>query len=418
MVLGALGTACGGPPAPFPGYAPDVVVSPQRATLVPGETIHLTAVGPTRSIRWISLNRGVATVDSFGTVRAVALGVALIVAAGGDSGNLADTATVAVDPALRSLASARHFLVGAAVDMNAYRSDPLYRQKLAAEYNSVTPEGAMKFARIHPGPTQYTFTDADSIVSLALANGMAIHGHTLVWGEVLPEWVTAGTFTKAQLLQVLKDHITTVVGRYRGKIASWDVVNEVVDGSAAPLRNSIWLQKIGPEYIDSAFVWANRADPGAKLFLNENRAEGVNPKSNALLTLVQGLRSRGIHIDGVGLQAHFILTPPPPTASDLQTNLARFANAGFDVRVSEMDVRLADTADAAALDQQATVYHDMLDACLRVAPHCVAFTTWGFTDRHSWIPTYFPGFGRALPFDASYQPKPAYQALLARLQQP
>ncbi len=417
MILAVVGTACGGPTAAFPGYAHDVVVSPQRATLAPGDTFRLTATGPTRTITWTSLNGGVATVDSFGTVRAVTLGVALIVAAGGESGNLADTVTVAVDPPLRSLASAHHLLVGVAVDVNALHNDPLYRQKLASEYSSVTPEWVMKFSTIHPGPNQYAFDGADSLVSFAQANGMAVHGHTLVWGEALPSWITAGKFTRDQLLQVLRDHIATVVGRYRGKVATWDVVNEVV-GDTTPLRNTLWLQVIGPAYIDSAFVWARRADPGAKLYLNETHAEGINAKSTATLTLVQGLRARGIPIDGVGFQAHFTLTPPPPTAADLAANLARFVNAGFDVRVSEMDVRIADAAQASALDQQAAVYHDMLDACLRESPHCVAFTTWGFTDRHSWIPKFYPGYGRALPFDDSYQSKPAYTALLTRLQQP
>ncbi|HXJ29770.1 MAG TPA: endo-1,4-beta-xylanase [Gemmatimonadales bacterium] len=417
LVLGALGTACGGPTAALPGYAPDVVVSPRRATLVPGSTIGLTAIGPTHAINWTSLNRGVATVDSFGTVRAVALGVAMIVAAGGNSGKLADTATVAVDPPLRSLASVHHLLVGVAVDMNAFHSDAHYSQTLAAEYSSVTPEWIMKFGSIHPGPNQYSFADPDSLVSFALTHGMVVHGHTLVWGAALPAWVSGGTFTRDQLLKVLGDHIATVVGRYRGKVASWDVVNEVV-GDTTPLRNTLWLQVIGPAYIDSAFVWAHRADPGAKLYLNETHAEGINAKSTATLTLVQALRARGIPIDGVGFQAHFALTPPPPTAADLAANLARFVSAGFDVRVSEMDVRIADSAQASALDQQAAIYHDMLDACLRVSPHCTAFTTWGFTDRHSWIPKFYPGYGRALPFDGTYQSKPAYTALLTRLQQP
>jgi endo-1,4-beta-xylanase len=416
-VLGALGAACSGPTAAIPGYAHQVVVAPPRATLVPGDTIRLAAIGPSHTINWNSLNRGVATVDSFGTVRAVALGVALIVAAGGDSGTSADTATVAVDPPLRSLAGAHHLQVGVAVDMNAFHSDALYRQKLAAEYSSVTPEWVMKFATIHPGPNRYSFDAADSLVSFALANGMAVHGHTLVWGEALPQWITGGTFTRDQLLQLLKDHIATVVGRYRGTVATWDVVNEVVDDTV-PLRNTLWLKVIGPAYIDSAFVWAHRADPAAKLYLNETHAEGLNAKSNATLTLVQGLRARAVPIDGVGFQAHFTLTPPPPSAADLAANLARFVSAGFDVRVSEMDVRIADGASSSALDQQAAVYRDMLDACLQVSPHCVAFTTWGFTDRHSWIPKFYPGFGRALPFDASYGSKPAYTALLTRLQQP
>jgi endo-1,4-beta-xylanase len=415
LVFGALGTACGGPTAADSGYAPDVVVSPLRATLAPGDTLRLTATGPTRTITWTSLNSGVATVDSFGKVRALALGTALIVAAGAGQ---ADTATVVVQPTLRSVASARNFVMGTAVVMNAYNADPQYSQTLAAQFNSLVPGNVLKFDQVHPSPTQYNFANADELVRFAQANNMAIHGHTLVWDESLPAWITGGTFTKAQLLKVLAGHIATVVGRYRGKIASWDVVNEVVDGTTAPLRNTIWLQVIGPEYIDSAFVWTHRADPGTKLYLNETHAEGVNPKSNAVLSLVQGLRARGIPIDGVGFQAHFTLSPPPPTASDLQTNFARFATAGFDVRVSEMDVRIADTTGASALTTAATIYESTLDACLRLGSRCAGFTTWGFTDRYSWIPSAYPGFGRAMLFDENYQPKPAVGALIARLQQP
>lgn len=320
-------------------------------------------------------------------------------------------------PTFRQLAQSRRFVMGTAVDPNALRSDSLYRLKLATEYNGVTSEWAMKFGSIHPAPQQYDFTEVDRLVAFAQANGMAIHGHTLVWGEALPAWITAGSFTKTQLLQVLQDHISTVVGRYRSKIATWDVVNEVVDGSAAPLRSTVWLQVIGPEYIDSAFVWAHRADPGARLYLNDNHAEGVNAKSDTILALVRRLRARGIPIDGVGLQAHFTLTPPPPTAGDLQANFRRFADAGFDVRVSEMDVRIPDTAAATALAEEATIYHDVLDACLHLGARCASFTTWGFTDRISWIPAYFPGYGRGLPFDEQYAPKPAFYALTARLQQ-
>jgi endo-1,4-beta-xylanase len=345
----------------------------------------------------------------------MAVGVALIVAAVDAQ---ADTATVVVSPpTLRSLAVARSFVMGTAVDPNALRADAQYGQQLAAQYNGVTSEWAMKFGPIHPGATVYNFTDADRLVSYAQSNGMTIHGHALVWGDGLPLWITQTTYTKAQLLQVLKDHIATVVGRYRGKVASWDVVNEAVDDTVL-LRNTLWLRVIGPEYIDSAFVWTHRADPAAKLYLNDNHAEGLTTKSNNVLTLVQGLRARGIPIDGVGFQAHFTLNPPPPAASDLQANLARFANAGLDVRVSEMDVRVPDSASSAALSQEATIYHDMLDACLRVGARCTGFTSWGYTDKYSWIPKFYPGYGRALPFDAGYQPKPADDALAGRLQQP
>ena len=410
--------ACG-PTAPPPPKGMEV--SPQRPVLRQGDTLHLTAtisghgVDSVSAIHWTSLNGGVATVNSLGTVRAVGVGVAMIVAALQAD---ADTVPVVVQPpALRTLAAGRGFVVGTAVNPNALRSDAQYRQQLAAEYNGVTSEWAMKFGAIHPQPTVYDFVDADQLVSFAQSNNMAIHGHTLVWAEALPPWITQGKFTKAQLLQVLKDHITSVMGRYRGKVASWDVVNEVVDDTVL-LRNSLWLQVIGPEYIDSAFVWARQADPAAKLYLNETHAEGLNAKSQNVLTLVQALRTRGIPIDGVGFQAHFTLNPPPPTAADVQTNFARFANAGFDVRVSEMDVRVADTASASALDQEAAIYRYVLNACLALGARCTGFTSWGFTDKYSWIPKFYPGYGRALPFDAGYQPKPADAALAGRLQQP
>lgn len=410
--------ACG-PTAPPPPKAMEV--SPQRPVLRQGDTLHLTAtirghgVDSVNAIHWTSLNGGVAIVNSLGTVRAVGVGVAMIVAALDSN---ADTVPVVVQPpALRTLAARRGFVMGTAVDPNALRSDAQYRQQLAVEYNGVTSEWAMKFGAIHPQPTVYNFIDADQLVSFAQSNNMAIHGHTLVWAEALPSWITQGKFTKAQLLQVLKGHITSVMGRYRGKVVSWDVVNEVVDDTVL-LRSSLWLQVIGPEYIDSAFVWARQADPAAHLYLNETHAEGLNAKSQNVLTLVQALRARGIPIDGVGFQAHLTLTPPPPTAADVQANFARFANAGFDVRVSEMDVRVPDTATSAALDQEAAIYRYVLDACLRLGSRCTGFTSWGFTDKYSWIKKFYPGYGRALPFDAGYQPKPADDSLAARLQEP
>ena len=297
-------------------------------------------------------------------------------------------------PTLRLYAEARHFAMGAAVGMPAFRTDSEYRQNLAAEYNSLVPENAMKIGSIHPEATRYAFADADDLLTFAQSNHMAVHGHTLLWHQHLPAWITDVKFTKAQLLAVLRIHIETVVGRYKGRIATWDVVNEAVVDNGS-LRNSIWLQVIGPEYIDSAFAWAGRADPAARLYLNDYGAEWVNAKSNAILSLVQGLRARGVPVHGVGFQAHLT---PPSAASTVRENFARFASAGFDIRVSEMDVRIPDSAGASGLASQAKVYADLLDACLRVS-RCIGFTTWGFTDE-------------------SYQRKPAYDALMARLQQP
>lgn len=402
-----------------------LIVSPSSvSTLSPGDTRQLAATVQDAggsavsgaSVAWNSNNTAVATVDGNGLVRALASGTATISAT---SEGLAGSATVTVGtPTLRDLAAQRGFLVGTAVITNdgLLSTDPVYRQTLANQYNSVAGDNAMKFSVIHPSQTRYDFSYADELVAFAQANGMVVHGHTLVWNESLPGWVTGGSFSKAQLLAVLKDHITTVVGRYAGKVASWDVLNEGVIWNGA-LRPDVWLNTIGPEYVDSAFVWAHRADPKAELFYNDFGIEGPGEKTDSVLALVQRLRTRGVQVDGVGFQFHAFPDGPIPPASSVQATFARFANAGFDVRVSEMDVMIPDTAGPSALLQQAVVYRDVLDACL-LQSRCTGFMTWGFTDLYSWIPKSWPGYGRGLPFDADYLPKPAFDSLAARLRRP
>jgi endo-1,4-beta-xylanase len=323
---------------------------------------------------------------------------------------------------LRSLATARGFSIGAAVRDTAYSRDAQYRQTLLAQYNSIVPEDATDFYEIHASASGYNFAPADALVSFAQANGMAFHGHSLVWYRAIPTWVTAGGLTDAQVRAILKDHITTVVSRYRGKVASWDVVNEPLDNQGCfnnqcGLIASFWLTHLGAEYIDSAFVWAHRADPAAKLYLNEFRTETIMNKSDALLALAQGLKARGVPIDGVGFQVHILKQFfPAPTSAQVQANFQRFADAGFDIRITEMDVAIPDAGGAAELAAQATIYSDILNACLKVS-RCIELTTWGFSDRYNWVPKSFPGYGRALPFDSNYQPKPALNALLTGLGQ-
>jgi endo-1,4-beta-xylanase len=318
-------------------------------------------------------------------------------------------------PSLRLLADTRGFTMGAAVNPTASRNDAEYRQVLATQYNSVTSDDLMQWHRVHPQPGQYDFLPADSLVGYAQTNAMAVHGHALIWHSSLPTWVTGGTFTKAQLLAVIKDHIETIVGHYRGQIATWDVVNEALDDNGA-WRRSQWYTVIGPEYVDSAFVWAHRADPTARLYYNDYGGESMmTPKADSIFVLVSQLRARGIPVDGIGLQMHFSLDWIPPVSSVLQ-NMNRLALLGLDIRVSEFDVGIKDSqsSSSAALAQQAAAYGDMLGTCLSV-PRCRAFTSWGFTDLYSWVPGYFPGWGSALPFDSLYQTKPAFHAMIARL---
>jgi endo-1,4-beta-xylanase len=284
---------------------------------------------------------------------------------------------------------------------------------LAHEYDSVTPENAMKFAFVHPGRHRYD-ADADRIVRFATKHSMKVRGHTLVWYREAPDWVTKGKWTRSQLERVLRDHIRTVVGRYRGKVAEWDVVNEALDEDGK-LRDSVWTRVIGPDYIPLAFEWAHEADPDARLFYNDFDLEFPGPKARAAVALVRRLQADGVPIDGVGIQAHE-LTVRKPTTSDLDAALRSYSDLGLDVAITELDVGVHLPASKKELDDQADVYRNVLDACLE-APRCTSFTTWGFTDRHSWVPGEIDGFGDALPFDKEDRAKPAARAVKARLAQ-
>jgi endo-1,4-beta-xylanase len=260
---------------------------------------------------------------------------------------------------------------------------------------------------VHPEPGRYEWRGADTIVEYAEAHDMLVRGHTLVWHNQLPSWVEEGQWSREELLDVLHDHIHTVVGRYEGRIAAWDVVNEAVDDRGR-LRDTIWLQVIGPEYIELAFRWAHEADPEAELFYNDYSAEAMGAKSDAVYALVEELIAEGVPIHGVGLQMHLQLGRAPSHAR-VAANLERLAGLGLKTQITEMDVRVRDT-EPHTLERQAEVYGATLRLCLD-APSCTAFVLWGFTDRHSWVPTAFDGWGSPLIFDAGYAPKPAYERL-------
>jgi endo-1,4-beta-xylanase len=310
---------------------------------------------------------------------------------------------------LRDLADDRDLLIGAAVSAGPLRTDPRYAEVLGREFSFVTTENELKAGVVHPARDRYAFQDADDIVAFAEANDMAVRGHTLVWHQQMPDWLGAGSFGQAELEQILHDHITTVVGRYRGRIRVWDVVNEAVADRGSGLRQTLWSDGLGPVYIDKAFEWAHGADAEALLFYNDYGAEGMGAKSDRVYALVADMVARGVPIDGVGLQMHLTLATAP-NPEDVLANMERLAELGLAVHITELDVRLPTGPGPDLRERQAAVYRSMLSACLQ-APSCTAFTTWGFTDGYSWIPRFDPGFGQALIFDADYAPKPAYDAL-------
>jgi endo-1,4-beta-xylanase len=327
---------------------------------------------------------------------------------------LAALATLVEAAPLRDSASARGLHLGAAVAMGPLRNEPAYSDTLRREFNMVVAENAFKMDALRPSQTTFNFTDADALVAFAEQNGMAVRGHTLVWHSQLPGWLTGGGFTRDQTIAILRTHIQTVMGRYRGRIVQWDVVNEAVaDGTGQLRTDSFWYQRIGPDYIALAFQFAREADPTAALYYNDYEAEGLGQKSDAVFNLVSGLRTQGVPVDGVGWQMHKV--NPFRIQSQHVQNAQRLAALGVDVAITEMDVRIALPADASELQQQALAYGDAVRFCLE-QPNCSALVLWGFTDKYTWVPGVFPGFGEPLIFNATYQAKPAYTALQSVLE--
>jgi endo-1,4-beta-xylanase len=319
---------------------------------------------------------------------------------------------------LRAAAQRRGILIGAAVGVNQLETDPMYAITLARQFDEVTPENAMKFDALEPSPGEYTFVGGDAIVAFARAHGMAVRGHNLVWYRSLPGWLANGTFSRAQLMAILKDYIMTVVSHYRGRLVDWDVVNEAIADGSNTLRDSIWMQDIGSDYIDWAFRWAHQADPQAHLFYNDYGGEGLGAKSDAIYNLVKGLVKRGVPIYGVGLQMHVSITDPPSEQAVI-ANMKRLAALGLKVEITEMDVEIQGDPRPLAqkLQAQAQLYRNMIEACLAVSA-CNAFVMWGFTDRYSWIPEATGHADAPLIFDQNYRPKPAFDALMNALTSP
>lgn len=285
----------------------------------------------------------------------------------------------------------------------AIRADRLgdegYAQAAGRLFGSVTPENELKWDATEPEPGRFDFEAADEIVAFAAERDQRVRGHALVWHQQLPAWVTGS-------LAQMRRHIEGLAGRYRGRMAQWDVVNEAL-GDRGGLRDTPFLRAIGEGYIARAFTIARRADPQARLAYNDYGAESpATPKGQALYRLVGALKGQRVPIDVVGFQTHADLRPIP----GFERQLRRIAALGVDVELTEVDVRLPVKATPADLRAQAVAYRRIVEAC-RAVPRCRAITFWGLDDGDSWIPRFFPGRGNALLLDAQLRPKPAYEAV-------
>jgi len=305
--------------------------------------------------------------------------------------------------ALRVLAKQRGLEVGTAVRGDVLKRNRAYRQLVAAQFSTVTPENEMKWDAVEPSQGDFTFGPADDIVSRARDAHQKIRGHTLVWHAQLPGWVS--DLDAGDLRQAMREHIRTEVRHFARDVGVWDVVNEPIT-DAGGLREDVFERRLGPGYIEDAFRTARAADPDAKLYLNEIGAEGINPKSNRLYEVVRDLKARGVPIDGVGFQTHANLNGLP---ADMVDNMRRFKALGLDVAITEADVALKLPPSDADLRAQAHIYDQIVHNCLAV--QCPSLTFWGFTDGRSWISETQAGMGAATLLDESLRPKPAYFAV-------
>ncbi len=329
------------------------------------------------------------------------------------AGDGASRAGIDIPPATAARAPARDRYakpLGFAVQYDASREDPAYLRDWVRNATSVTPENALKWEVVEPQPGRFDFATADAIIDAATQTGKRVRGHPLLWDQQLPAWVANRPWTADTLAEALRNHVTTIVRRYKGRVAVWDVVNEPLedDGSMTP---SVFRRVLGERYIDIAFEAAHAADPDARLFLNEIGADKGGPKQNAILDLAGRLKARGVPIDGLGLQNHAVVDDFP-TKESWDGTIEAVAAKGLDFEITEMDValRTPGALDTATAGAQAQAYRAAALACRR-HDACTGLTVWGVTDRWSWQgPDKHP-----LPFDDTGAPKPAWTALRAAL---
>ena len=330
--------------------------------------------------------------------------------------------TVPVVSPLRALASARGRSIGTALDATFFGATPTaYNAVVAAEFNMVVAGNVMKWSSIHRDSRfAYRWTNPDNMVAFAQTNTMKVRGHTLFWHQQNPAWLTSVSWNVDTLKQLLKEHVDSVVGHFKGKIGAWDVVNEAFNDGTGSLRTtgSPWATIIGRSYMELAFREARATDPAALLFYNDYNLETPGAKQDSVFALLSDYKTRGVPIDGIGFQAHLLVNADGsgvPTQQTLTTTFQRFAALGLKVHITELDVRIRTPgATTVELTAQSQAYTNIVGACIAVSA-CDAIVVWGVNDGESWIPGTFPGFGSALLFDDSFGKKSTYNAVKTAL---
>jgi len=264
----------------------------------------------------------------------------------------------------------------------------------------------MKMDTVQSSRGSFNFGGADYLVNFAQQNNKLVRGHTLVWHSQLPQWVK-NINNRNDLISVIETHVSTVMGRFKGKIFQWDVVNEIFEEDGS-FRKSVYYNVLGEEFVSIAFKAARKADPNCLLFINDYNLDYEGAKLNAMVALVNKLRAQGVPIDGIGSQAHLIVGNGAVGATPAA--LSKLHSTGAMVAITELDIRISGGTSTAKYEQQAKDYATVVNACLAL-PRCLGITVWGVDDGHSWIPGTFPGEDDGLLWNRSYAKKPAYTAV-------
>jgi endo-1,4-beta-xylanase len=319
---------------------------------------------------------------------------------------VASATTAFADLSLKEAANG--FSIGVAANTRFFEEEGYL--EATNQYNTMVAENGCKLSGIQAEQGVYDFTDCDAHLAKAEELGMKFRGHCLIWFNYQPEWFQ-NIKGYDNMKNAIVDHITTVLTHYKGKIDTWDIVNEAVDDWSSgengtfQLRDN-FLTRECPDYIDIAFKTAREVDPEVKLYYNDYNNEGLyGSKTDSVYNLVKDMVDRGVPIDGVGLQYHLHTNAYPEYEKVVET-MRRYAELGLEVQITEMDVNSVEGKTEEAFALQAKLYGEGLRACLN-SPNCTGFITWGVGDSNSWRSNGYP-----LAFDVNYAPKPAYYAML------
>jgi endo-1,4-beta-xylanase len=317
------------------------------------------------------------------------------------------------------------FPVGSSYRTEVAPKDENFSQILRKDFNSVTAANIMKMRSVLVSMDSFDFGKVDSFLTEAESYGQRVHGHTLVWHQATPHFIKE-IEDASEMDAFLRKYISEYVSRYKGRVAGWDVVNEAISDSSGLFRKSCYYNALGLDFIEKSFRYAHAADPEAKLFYNDYMIEGDTMKLKATLDLMKYLREKEVPVHGIGFQMHTMIDSP--SVNQIEESLKAFVELGLLVHISELDIRINSYSTGQRYDYytedlqkiQADRYFDLAMAYRQCVPDSLQYgiTLWGFSDRYTWIRSYFKALDWPCIYDDMLRKKPAYNSFRAGLVQP